>query len=111
VPSDNYNDNDADDNDTPLNRDEYDDDLNGDYGARLNGESDDEDDDRDHHNDGYNTGYNGGVRNDGFNYANVGRAPICASCGVTALPAHRSNVIDSHFVCDNDGCDAFGEAI
>lgn len=40
-----------------------------------------------------------------------GRAPICPFCGVTALPAHRSNVIDSHFVCDNDECDAFGEAI
>jgi hypothetical protein len=43
--------------------------------------------------------------------ADVDRAPICPSCGVTALPAHRSNVIDSHFVCDNDGCDAFGEAL
>ncbi len=41
----------------------------------------------------------------------VGRAPICPSCGVTALPAHRSNVIDTHFVCDNEGCEAFGEAI
>ena len=47
---------------------------------------------------------------DDYGYANVGRAPICSSWGVTALPAHRSNVIDSHFVCDNDGCDAFGEA-
>lgn len=43
--------------------------------------------------------------------ANVSRAPICGSCGVTALPAHRSNVIDTHFVCDNDGCDAFGEPV
>jgi hypothetical protein len=43
--------------------------------------------------------------------ADVGRAPICPSCGVTALPAHRSNVIDSHFVCDNEGCDAFGEPL
>ena len=41
----------------------------------------------------------------------TGRAPICPFCGVTALPAHRSNVIDSHFVCDNDGCDAFGESV
>ena len=43
--------------------------------------------------------------------AGVGRAPICPSCGVTALPAHLSNVIDTDFVCDNDGCDAFGEVI
>jgi hypothetical protein len=46
-----------------------------------------------------------------FDDANVDRAPTCGSCGVTALPAHRSNVIDSHFVCDNDGCEAFGEVI
>jgi hypothetical protein len=51
---------------------------------------------------------------DGLHYdddVDVDRAPICPSCGVTALPAHRSNVIDSHFVCDNDGCDAFGEPV
>ena len=41
----------------------------------------------------------------------VDRAPLCPSCGVTALPAYQSNVIDSHFVCDNDGCDAFGESV
>ena len=41
----------------------------------------------------------------------VDRAPICPTCGVTALPAHPSNVIDSAFVCDNDGCDAFGESV
>lgn len=40
-----------------------------------------------------------------------GRAPICPYCGVTTLPAHRSNVIDSHFVCDNESCDAYGEAM
>lgn len=38
------------------------------------------------------------------------RAPICRWCGVTTLPAHRSNVIDSGFACDNDECDAYGEA-
>ena len=43
--------------------------------------------------------------------ADAGRAPICPYCGVTALPAHLSNVIDSHFVCDNDGCEAFGEQV
>jgi hypothetical protein len=39
----------------------------------------------------------------------AGRAPICPYCGVTALPAELSNVIDSGFVCDNEDCDAFGE--
>ena len=43
--------------------------------------------------------------------ANVGRAPICPHCGVTALPADFSNVIDSDFVCDNADCDAYGEVI
>ena len=41
----------------------------------------------------------------------VGRAPICPSCGVTALPAELSNVIDSGFVCENPDCEAFGEPI
>ncbi len=41
----------------------------------------------------------------------VDRAPICPACGVTALPAHGSNVIDSSFVCDNEDCDAFGEPV
>jgi hypothetical protein len=41
----------------------------------------------------------------------VGRAPICPSCGVTALPAETSNVIDSVFVCENPDCDAFGETV
>ena len=43
--------------------------------------------------------------------AEVDRAPICASCGVTALPAELSNVIDSNFVCENADCDAYGEVI
>jgi hypothetical protein len=40
-----------------------------------------------------------------------GRAPICPSCGVTALPAHPSNVIDSDFICENPDCEAFGEPV
>ena len=40
-----------------------------------------------------------------------GRAPICPSCGVTALPAELSHVIDSGFVCENPDCDAFGESV
>jgi hypothetical protein len=43
--------------------------------------------------------------------ADVGRAPICPYCGVTALPAETSNVIDSGFVCDNADCSAFGDAV
>jgi hypothetical protein len=43
--------------------------------------------------------------------ADVGRAPICPSCGVTALPADASNVVDSAFVCENPDCDAFGDAV
>jgi hypothetical protein len=39
------------------------------------------------------------------------RAPICPSCGVTALPAENSNVIDSGYVCENPDCDAFGEGV
>jgi len=43
--------------------------------------------------------------------ADIGRAPICPSCGVTALPAETSNVIDSGFVCENPDCDAFEDAV
>jgi len=43
--------------------------------------------------------------------ADIGRAPICPSCGVTALPAELSNVIDSGFVCENPDCDVFGEPV
>ena len=43
--------------------------------------------------------------------ADDGRAPICASCGVTALPAETSNVIDSAFVCENPDCDAYGDTV
>lgn len=48
--------------------------------------------------------------NEGDN-PDVGRAPICPFCGVTALPADASNVIDSGFVCENPDCDAFGDAV
>ena len=43
--------------------------------------------------------------------ADVGRAPICPYCGVTALPAELSNVIDTDFVCDNADCEAFRERV
>ena len=33
--------------------------------------------------------------------ADVERAPICPACGVTALPAETSNVLDSGFICEN----------
>jgi hypothetical protein len=45
------------------------------------------------------------------NDADVGRAPICPACGVTALPAELSNVIDSGFVCENPDCESFGEVV
>ncbi|MGI9578443.1 MAG: hypothetical protein ACR2OH_09610 [Microthrixaceae bacterium] len=41
----------------------------------------------------------------------IERAPICSACGVTALPAETSNIIDSGFVCENPDCDAFGEPV
>ena len=41
----------------------------------------------------------------------AGRAPICPSCGVTALPAETSNVIDTSFICENPDCEAFGERV
>jgi hypothetical protein len=43
--------------------------------------------------------------------ADIERASICPSCGVTALPADTSNVTDSGFVCENPDCDAFGDAV
>lgn len=43
--------------------------------------------------------------------ADVGRAPICPSCGVTALLAERLEVIDAVFVCENPDCEAFGEPV
>ena len=41
----------------------------------------------------------------------VGRAPICPECGVTALPAEPANVLDATFVCDNAECEAFGQPV
>ena len=46
-----------------------------------------------------------------WNDADVGRAPICPYCGVTALPAELSHVIDTEFICDNADCDAYGERV
>jgi hypothetical protein len=43
--------------------------------------------------------------------AEVGRAPICPDCGVTALPAETANVIETRFVCENPDCPAFGEPV
>ena len=43
--------------------------------------------------------------------ADVGRAPICPFCGVTALPSETRSSIDSDFVCENPDCEAFGEVI
>lgn len=35
------------------------------------------------------------------------RAPICSSCGVTALPSEAG----PGFVCENAECPAFGDAV
>lgn len=35
------------------------------------------------------------------------RAPICGSCGVTALPAETG----SGFVCENPDCPAYGDDV
>ena len=43
--------------------------------------------------------------------AEIDRAPICPHCGVTALPAETSNVLEPSFVCENPDCDAFGEKV
>ena len=43
--------------------------------------------------------------------ADVGRAPICLYCGVTALPGDPAHVIDVRFVCDNAECEAYGELV
>lgn len=43
--------------------------------------------------------------------ADIGRAPICPACGVTALPVDTWNVIDSAFVCENPDCDVFGDPV
>jgi len=43
--------------------------------------------------------------------ADVDRAPICPACGVTALPAEPSHVLDATFVCENPDCDAFGSPV
>lgn len=36
-----------------------------------------------------------------------GRAPICSSCGVTALPSETGD----GFVCENPDCAAYGETV
>jgi hypothetical protein len=39
------------------------------------------------------------------------RAPICPSCGVTALLAESVFGQDPAFVCENPDCEAFGEVV
>jgi hypothetical protein len=43
--------------------------------------------------------------------ADVGRAPICPFCGVTALPSEAGSWAEPEFVCENPDCEAFGEVI
>jgi putative hemolysin len=40
----------------------------------------------------------------------VEQAPICAACGVTALPDERAGG-EAVFVCENPDCEAFGEPV
>lgn len=35
-------------------------------------------------------------------------APICPACGATALPAEDGS---GAFVCENPGCEAFGDTV
>jgi hypothetical protein len=51
------------------------------------------------------------VTMDQWDEGDAQRAPICPSCGVTALPADTSNVIDTAFICENPDCEAFGEPV
>ena len=43
--------------------------------------------------------------------ADVGRAPICPHCGVTALAREAATDFDTDFACENPDCEAFGESI
>jgi hypothetical protein len=38
------------------------------------------------------------------------RAPICPSCGVTALPMEGGQR-EARFVCENPDCEAFGDEV
>ena len=56
-------------------------------------------------------GQTGPTDRNGDDVDDEGRAPICPYCGVTALPADPSNVIDTGFVCENPDCEAFGDPV
>lgn len=43
--------------------------------------------------------------------ADVGRAPICPECGVTALPGEAPTQTGSGFVCENPDCESFGDEV
>ena len=38
-------------------------------------------------------------------------APICPTCGVTALPAEGGSDLGGGFVCENPDCEAFGDEV
>jgi hypothetical protein len=46
---------------------------------------------------------------DEYDDGDDGRAPICPTCGVTALPADARGA--TRFVCENPDCESFGEAV
>ena len=71
-------------------------------------------DDDDDHDAGGDDGWDGrdiGNERPDDSERDVGRAPICPECGVTALPAEPANVLDATFVCDNAECEAFGQPV
>jgi hypothetical protein len=44
-------------------------------------------------------------------FTDVGRAPICPFCGVTALPEDGPALSDTRFVCENPDCESFGDVV
>jgi len=47
------------------------------------------------------------AENNNLDRADLDRPPICASCGVTMLPA---NAFGEEFSCQNDDCDSLSES-
>jgi hypothetical protein len=51
----------------------------------------------------------GAVLFDEYDDGDDGRAPICPTCGVTALPADARGA--TRFVCENPDCESFGDPV
>ena len=48
---------------------------------------------------------------DGYDATESSDAPICRSCGVTAMPAERPAQGEGGFVCENPDCAIEGEPV